>query len=319
MQNISFMLTEAQVRARAKGVTRRIGWRNAKPVQLLRGCRKCMGLKRGEQIEPLCIIRVTNVRFEPLRRLTDDLEYGFAEIALEGFANHPVADTLAPILHWRVCNVWDWLFFYAPKFTGLPTHLVAEAYGGDKAIEAQTRTGCVGCPVASRDLALENIVENPVWAHLRPLLGLRDLYEELRLPRWRVRKDGSERSASGDLVRNPCRMGPLTFEGRRYGLQRVLEIQDRVNTDGSPGISLINDEEISCINALIAANTWPDKWTGQEPRADLPYEKVFPDGSVQQMLDLAEELREPQIRCDAATAARGGFLGHGETRREAVL
>lgn len=46
-----------------------------------------MGLKRGEKIERLAIIRVVSVVFEPLRRLTDDLEYGFREIEREGFGD----------------------------------------------------------------------------------------------------------------------------------------------------------------------------------------------------------------------------------------
>lgn len=198
-----------------------------------------------------------------------------------------VADLLAPIIHWRVCSVWDWLFFHAPKLTGLPTHLVAEAYGGELALESQTRTGCVGCPVASRDFALEGVVLNPRWAYLRPLLRLRDLYEELRRPKHRIRKSGTERTADGSLVRNPCRMGPLTMEARRWGMERVLEIQAEVNAGAGEGpkLSILNEEECQRIEELIMENTWPDKWTGEEQRADLPYSKVNPDGSVQPIME----------------------------------
>ena len=63
-----------------------------------------------------------------------------------------VADTLAPLLHWRVCHVWDWLTFIEPDI--LPTtRLVAEVYGGDEAEELNARTGCVGCPLAEKDTA----------------------------------------------------------------------------------------------------------------------------------------------------------------------
>src|SRR6267142_3511285 len=61
-----------------------------------------------------------------------------------------VADTLAPILHWRVCNVWAWLTAHAPGL-GFPTTAVAVAYGGDEAAEINARTGCMGCPLASQD------------------------------------------------------------------------------------------------------------------------------------------------------------------------
>ncbi|WP_331308475.1 hypothetical protein [Methylobacterium oryzae] len=37
--------------------------------------------------------------------------------------------TLAPILHWRVCNVWDWLRVYAPMraYGGWATAMLADA------------------------------------------------------------------------------------------------------------------------------------------------------------------------------------------------
>ena len=89
MRNISFMLTTKQVQARTKDVTRRLGWLDLKPGQELGAARKCQGLKRGESIERLAVIRVVAVRREPLRRLTDDVAYGFEEIRREGFADHP--------------------------------------------------------------------------------------------------------------------------------------------------------------------------------------------------------------------------------------
>lgn len=188
-----------------------------------------------------------------------------------------VADTLAPILHWRVCFVWDWLFFFAPSY-GFPTQIVAEAYGGDEAEEVNARTGCVGCNLASRDLALETIIKNPKWAHLRPLLELRDLYAQLKKPHHRLRKDGTESRQDGSLVANPCRMGPLTLDARRWGLERVLDIQRRARVD------LINSDEASRILELIEANTWPRGWEGTEQRADIPFANVNPDGSVQPLL-----------------------------------
>jgi len=194
-----------------------------------------------------------------------------------------IADTLAPLLHWRVCFVWDWLYFHAPQLTGLPTQLVAEAYGagsGDlaEAMEANLRTGCVGCNLASRDVTLETVIENPKWAHLRPLLELRGLYADLKKPENRIRKDGTESRADGSLVANPCRMGPLTMEARKWGLERVLDIQQRASVD------LINGEELARIEELIAANTWPRGWDGSEPLASLPFENVNPDGSVQTIM-----------------------------------
>lgn len=89
MRNISFMLTVPQILARQKTVTRRMGWWNLRPLELLCGVEKGMGLRAGEKIIRLATVRVIAHHGEPLRRLTDDLEYGRAECVLEGFGEHP--------------------------------------------------------------------------------------------------------------------------------------------------------------------------------------------------------------------------------------
>jgi DNA sulfur modification protein DndC len=174
-----------------------------------------------------------------------------------------VADTLAPLLHWRPCHVWDWLNLFAPSY-GFPTGTIAGIYG-----DGDVRTGCVGCNLASRDAALENVLRLPEWAHLRPLLELRPLYAELKKGYNRLRKDGSETRKDGELVKNPCRLGPLTMEARRYGLERVLDIQARA------GVDLVDDEERARILELIEAGTWPDGWDGTELTGDVLIPDVF--------------------------------------------
>lgn len=91
--------------------------------------------------------------------------------------------TLAPLLHWRVCHVWEWLMFDAHA-AGWATADIADAYGGgDEAEEINARTGCCGCPLASKDLALETITQMARWSYLSPLLGLKPMYRELREPK----------------------------------------------------------------------------------------------------------------------------------------
>jgi DNA sulfur modification protein DndC len=188
--------------------------------------------------------------------------------------------TLAPILHWRVCTVWDWLFFYAqqPEFGGWPTRILADAYGGDEAEEINARTGCIACPLASRDTALEAVIKLPSWEHLRPLLGLRQIYRWMREPAQRLRKSGVERLKDGSIAKNPQRMGPLTLEARATALGKILAIQHAARVD------LINDEELVRIRELIAAKTFPDRWEGDEPRADAWLDSVHQDGTVQPIL-----------------------------------
>lgn len=188
--------------------------------------------------------------------------------------------TLAPLLHWRVCWIWDWLRIYAPmpEFGGWPTQILADAYGGDDATEINARTGCIGCPLASKDTALETIIAMVAWAHLAPLMELKALYRWMRKPQQRLRKRGTELLKSGKIGKNPQRMGPLTLEARAEALERILDIQRRA------GVDLINAEEEARIRELIAARTFPERWDGDEPRADQWLDTVYGDGSVQPIM-----------------------------------
>lgn len=203
-----------------------------------------------------------------------------------------LCDTLAPLLHWRVCHVWDWLQFFAPHrdHGGWSTRLLADAYGGDEAQEINARTGCVGCPLATQDTALDTMLAQGRWAYLAPLKGLRPIYRVLRLPRSRLRKSGGETRADGSLVKNQQRMGPLTLDARRAALAQILAIQFEINDAaralGRPCIDLLSVGEVARINELIDANTWPDRWTGDEAPADEMFDSVFADGTVQPLLPM---------------------------------
>jgi DNA sulfur modification protein DndC len=106
-----------------------------------------------------------------------------------------VADTLAPLLHWRVCHVWDWLTFMAPTH-GLPTALVAQVYGGDEAEELNARTGCIGCPLATKDAALDYVLSlgnGPISRPEAPTAAVRGAtpVQASEAERRRTLKDGS--------------------------------------------------------------------------------------------------------------------------------
>jgi DNA sulfur modification protein DndC len=114
-------------------------------------------------------------------------------------------------------------------------------------------------------------------------------------------------------------MGPYTMEARRYGLAQVLSIQEEVNgascAQGRPCIDLINDEELARIYELIDANTWPDRWTGDEIRGDEMVAQVLRNG-MRQPLMWAEEIVVAQD--DGELAARGnGCLetAHGNSSK----
>ncbi|KVP77509.1 phosphoadenosine phosphosulfate reductase [Burkholderia ubonensis] len=203
--------------------------------------------------------------------------------------------TLAPLLHWRVCHVWEWLRHWAPQaeFGDWSTMAIADAYGGDEAEEINARTGCVGCALAQEEKALETVLATPQWAYLAPLRGIKPLWRELREPQYRLRKPGLEKLKSGGVAKNPQRLGPLTFEARLMALDRILSIQAECNrvarATGRPLIDLIDAEEEARIRELIAARTWPQGWDGDEPTGDVVLDVVYANGAVQPRLFSEQE------------------------------
>ena len=192
--------------------------------------------------------------------------------------------------------MWEWLKHWAPteEFGDWSTAAIADAYGGDEAEEINARTGCVGCPLAQEDTALNTILLNPQWEYLAPMKGIKLLWRELREPQHRLRKSGIERLKDGSIGKNPQRMGPITLEAREMGLERLLAIQSEVNAAavvlGRPPVDMINAEEEARIRELIALKTWPDKWDGSEPLATTIMDVVYQNGAVQPRLFAEAEL-----------------------------
>jgi DNA sulfur modification protein DndC len=185
-------------------------------------------------------------------------------------------DALDPLLHWRPCNIWAWLGAQTATH-GFSTRLIGEAYGGEDAESINTRTGCLRCRLVTEDRSLETVLKIPRWSYLAPIRRLTHVYDRLALPSSRLRHTGYTVKGNYDK-RRANQLGPLTMEARRYGLETVLAIQSEVNASG-PAISLIDNEEREHIEFLIENDTWPDGWTGREPRGDEPYEKIYEKGA----------------------------------------
>lgn len=78
-RNMSFAMTTDQVRAKTKTVTRRFGWWFLKPGDIVRGVEKAMGLKKGEKVKQLAMVRIVSTRAEPLGAITSE------DVSREGF------------------------------------------------------------------------------------------------------------------------------------------------------------------------------------------------------------------------------------------
>lgn len=86
MRLMSFSLTTEQMRRREKTVTRRLGWDSLAPGQLICAVEKGMGLKKGETVKRIGVLRVVSVRKEPLWKMIYDHPYGCDEVIKEGFS-----------------------------------------------------------------------------------------------------------------------------------------------------------------------------------------------------------------------------------------
>ncbi len=94
MRQISFLLTQAQVAAHTKFVTRRLSehWMDLKPWDLLKAVHKAQGLKKGEKSKILAHIRIASLRRERLCEMTKNPAYGWEEVKKEGFPDMTPAE-----------------------------------------------------------------------------------------------------------------------------------------------------------------------------------------------------------------------------------
>lgn len=87
MRNMAFSLTTPQFCDRTKTVTRRIGWWFLKPGDVVMGIEKGMGLKKGESVNRLGVIRILSIHREQLNEITveDVTREGFPEFSVDEF------------------------------------------------------------------------------------------------------------------------------------------------------------------------------------------------------------------------------------------
>lgn len=85
---MSFALTEEQILNQTKTVTRRNGWKDLMPGDIIQPVRKCMGLKKGEkQVLLGCPIRIVSISVQNLYQISfEDVRHeGFPQLSQEGF------------------------------------------------------------------------------------------------------------------------------------------------------------------------------------------------------------------------------------------
>lgn len=101
MRNISFALTQDQIKKKTKTVTRRLGWWNLKPGERLRAVDKCMGFKKGEHPTTLAIIEVVSSRHRALFKISKK------EVVKEGFPEMSPKEFIDFFCKSMNCDPWE--------------------------------------------------------------------------------------------------------------------------------------------------------------------------------------------------------------------
>lgn len=86
-RNMSCSFTTEQAENKTKTVTRRLGWWFLKAGDIIQLVEKAMGLKRGEKIKKIHLVRIKSSAEEPLCNISraEVIKEGFPHWTTEGF------------------------------------------------------------------------------------------------------------------------------------------------------------------------------------------------------------------------------------------
>jgi hypothetical protein len=100
-RNMSFSMTTEAARRREKDITRRLGWANLKPGDVVQQVEKAMGLKKGEKIVRLHLIEVVSNNPEPIEAFET---HGPDECRREGFPDMSPAQFVDMFCNHNKCH-----------------------------------------------------------------------------------------------------------------------------------------------------------------------------------------------------------------------
>ena len=89
MRQMSVTATVGPVQRHEKTDTRRLGWKNLKPGELTQLVEKGQGLKKGEHVKKICVVRILSNQRESLCAIYDEPDgckrEGFPELTPDQF------------------------------------------------------------------------------------------------------------------------------------------------------------------------------------------------------------------------------------------
>ena len=178
---------------------------------------------------------------------------------------------LAPLLHWRVCWIWKWLY---GNNNPLPSTLGIEpVYKVDDVFDI--RTGCISCNLINIDWALKTLIKVPEWSHLAPLLRLKDMYQRMYQAKHRVRYKPQKRKDGTYSAKRVNNLGALTIKARKYFYGEVQNIAAEAR------YPLISDKEDQFIHWCWINNVWPKSAERRYKPSDPPPKAlIIQDGLI---------------------------------------
>lgn len=185
----------------------------------------------------------------------------------------PSDRTYSPILHWRICDVIEWLngsverkivevmddlFEITRKLVEIYEVTIRhEGWEWAEAEVSATRFGCIGCPAisATRDAPRSTMARNGIESSLNELY---DVWFEAR------RRENRLWS-----LRLKKQYGPIKMEVRKRLFDRVMDIQERA------GVSLITPEDEAFIRECWENEVYPRGWSKDDELVSPPEPALF--------------------------------------------
>jgi len=166
---------------------------------------------------------------------------GSTECGIDKLAKDSV---IRPIISWRNCDVWDYLFtadaiFYTGFF-----NTISSVYSISENEKGSLRMGCIGCPVIS---VAKHYKTDDKGCPSALSIALRLLLEEMRSDKLRLMNPRPPKNGTRTH-------GALAVMSRKYYWQHIKVLNDKF---AQHGITLISTEECKYIEHSLSIGRYP--------------------------------------------------------------
>lgn len=173
-----------------------------------------------------------------------DNECGVSDISKSIVTDVEDKNLIRPLINWSSCQVWDFIFALEQSDI-LPDafSILQDCYSLDEMKKGESlRTGCIGCPLISKDKSLLKFVEK--YPGYKSLIEVHEIYQNLAKPENRLmRPDGKS-------------YGALKISSRKKAWLKILMIEKDVQKN-YPEFKICDDMEKKMIFQALKDRTYP--------------------------------------------------------------